>query len=242
VSEAQARPFDPDKGAYFFISGKKGSGKSHLSRRLWDGYPYDKLVVDITQDVRRDLVDEGVEFVDIPPDAIPVRLPTRAEDDGEPNVWVFVPDMGSETVVDDIDRVVGLAMRHGRMAVWIDEIGVYSKAGQTPPNLRRLLHHGRHRRMTVIMAGPRPMDIDVLCISQADYIATFRQPSPADRRRIADNIGWPPDDFAEVNESLGDHEYSWFDATADGGRGVLEVRPPLPPRRTVPSEYVPPEG
>lgn len=231
--------YDPTKGVFFFISGKKGSGKSVVARRVWDGYPFDKVVVDPTGDIRKNLRDEGVEFVDIPPDAIPVKLPRR-EDDQPPRIWVFVPDMGSPTAVDDMDRVMGLVLNYpGPTAIWVDEMGVYSKVGATPPNLRRALHHGRHDQLTLIQACPRPIWIDPLCIAQADVVITFRTPNKRDRDRIAEEIGIPPEEFSELVLSLQAYEHLWFDALANQGVGELQVRPPLPPRRTAVSHYVP---
>jgi ABC-type polysaccharide/polyol phosphate transport system ATPase subunit len=65
-------PFDPDRGEFIFISGRKGSGKSVLARRLFDAYPYDKLVIDPTGDVRAGMAQEGVRFVDLT-EPMPVR-------------------------------------------------------------------------------------------------------------------------------------------------------------------------
>lgn len=234
--------YDPDKGVFFFISGKKGSGKSVVARRIWDGYPYDKIVIDPTGDITRDLADEGVPHERIPTDAIPVRLPRREEDQPY-RIWTFVPDMGSDTAVDDMDRVMGLALNaDGPNAVWCDEMGVYSKVNATPPNLRRALHHGRHDKLTLIQACPRPMWIDPLCIAQADVVVTFRTPNRADRKKIAEEIGIPEEEFSELVLSLQAYEHVWFDAMANQGVGEVQIRPPLPPRRAAVSHYVPPES
>lgn len=234
--------YDPDKGVFFFISGKKGSGKSVVARRVFDGYPYDKIVIDPTGDITQDLADEGIEFERIPRDAIPVKLPRR-EEDAPFRIFTFVPDMGAETAVDDMDRVLGLALNApGPVAVWVDEMGTYSKVNATPPNLRRALHHGRHDQLTLIQACPRPMNIDVLCIAQADVVVTFRTPNRADRKRIAEEIGIPEDEFSEYVLALKAYEHCWFDALANEGVGEMQIRPPLPPRRRMVSHYVPPES
>jgi hypothetical protein len=234
--------YDPDKGVFFFISGKKGSGKSVLARRVWDGYPYDKVVIDPTGDVLRDLRDEGVPHEVIPTDAIPIKLRKR-EDDEPPRIFVYVPDMGSDTAVDDMDRVMGLVLNYpGPMAVWCDEMGVYSRVNATPPNLRRALHHGRHDQLTLIQACPRPIWIDPLCIAQADVVVTFRTPNAADRKRIAEEIGIPPQEFDELVLGLHAYEHVWFDALANQGLGEVQIRPPLPARSRRVSHYVPPDN
>jgi nucleoside-triphosphatase THEP1 len=229
---------DPDAGAYVFITGKQGSGKSVLSRRLFDSYPYDRLVIDPTGDVARDLAAEGVPTVriEITEGMVPTRFPESHNEDRPYVTAVFVPDMGSPTAVDDMDRALGLALRKGRTCVWIDEIGRMTGTNSTPPALRRALHHGRHSQMTLIMAGPRPVAIDPLVVSQANFVGVFALPNPRDRDRVAAEIGWPPKAFAEAVHSLGLHEYLWYDAREPNEEtrslGVLYHMPPLPPRRS----------
>jgi hypothetical protein len=207
-----------------------------LARRLFDSFPYDRLVIDPTGDVADDLVADGVELVRFPPDLIPTRFP-KSMDERKPYVTAaFVPDMGSPTAVDDMDRALGLALRNKRTCVWIDEIGTMTTAATTPPSLRRALHHGRHDELTLIMAGPRPIAIDPLCVSQADFVAVFALPNPRDRRRVADEIGWPPAEFDTAVHSLGAFEYLWYDAKQFNddtqSPGTLYHMDPLPPRRS----------
>jgi hypothetical protein len=226
-------PFDPDKGVFFFISGRKGSGKSVFARRIWDSYPYDKLVIDPTGDVRANLREEGVQFVDLQ-EPMPLRFPRAGagmerDEKRAPTTAVYVPDMGSAEAEDEMDRALGLAIRNRRTAAWVDEIGVLTRNGRTPPNLRRGLHHGRHDQLTLIQAGPRPKDIDPLCISQADIVVTFDTPNPMDRKRIAENIGWPPPLFDQAVYDLGEHEYLMYNAFDH----TLTHMPKLPPRRRV---------
>lgn len=227
---------DPRKSTFMFACGKKGSGKSHWCREWWDAYPYDRLVIDPTGDVADDLAAEGQRFVRFDPQVIPVRLPVPGE--GEERVTcVYVPDMGSATALDDIDRVIGLAMRgrDKRAMLWIDEFGQVTRANKTPPNCRRALHQGRHHNLTLMLAAPRPIDVDPLGIAQADLVACFRMPNPADRRRVADNIGFPPAEFDTANAQLAGHEYLLYDHEGD----TLYHMPPLPPRRRGRNVYPP---
>ena len=216
---------DPAKGGQVFISGKKGSGKSVMARRLFDTYPYDRIVLDVTGDLSRDFKRDGIKFTRLDPHALPLRFPSGG-DDG-PVTLVLVPDMGDEDeAVAQMDRCIGLAMTHRRTLVWSDETGVLSRAGRTPPNLRRALHHGRHSQLFLMLAGPRAMAVDPLCISQADVVMTFKTPSPADRKRIADNIGWPPQRFDAAVHALGQYEYLMYDS--NGQDDELLHMPPLP--------------
>jgi Mg-chelatase subunit ChlI len=101
---------DPRHSHFITIVGRKGSGKSLLARAFWLSYPYDRLVIDPTGDV-----DPG------DPDAKPLVSPMPAkwpapelDAEGRPKrqTYRFVPDMGSPTAIDDMDRAVGLAHWH----------------------------------------------------------------------------------------------------------------------------------
>ncbi|MGH3414905.1 MAG: hypothetical protein ACRDVE_18110 [Actinocrinis sp.] len=219
-------PFDPDRGEFLFISGRKGSGKSVAAGRFFDAFPYDRLIIDPTGDVSAGLTERGVQYARLT-EPMPVHFPRSAESDQVPVTAVYVPDMGSPDAEDEMDRALGLGLRNQRTCVWIDEIGTLTRNGKTPPNLRRALHHGRHSQLTLVMCGPRPKDIDPLCVSQADHVFTFDTPNPMDRKRIAENIGWPPAMFDQAVADLGEHEYLWYNARAH----TLTQMPKFPPRR-----------
>jgi len=215
---------DSTRSHFILVVGRKGSGKSLLSHRLFVSYPYDKLVIDPHADTRK-----GAYFVDAKEleAPLPTRLiPWRDDDERGPNVWRFVPDHRSDTLVDDLDRAVGLAYLRRRMCVWVDEIGDVAGANRTGPFMREALHKGRHRQLTMIMAGPRPITVDPLVVSQADYAYVFDLPNPRDRRRVADNIGWDPKEFDRAVAGLPLHGYLRYDARAH----ELVSFPPLPIR------------
>jgi hypothetical protein len=230
--------FDPAKGFFTFATGKKGGGKSYLTRRLFDSYPFDRLVIDVTGSVRADFRSQGVKHVDLGRDTMPLRFP-RPANEGERVTAIYVPDMGDKEALINADRAIGLAMAHGRCCIWVDEIGVVAPANRTPPNLKRVLHHGRHRKLTLLQAGPRPRTIDPLCIAQADHVFTFDLPNPEDRRRVAEEIGWPPKLFDQAVHDLKTHEYLWYNSLADQGQGELTHMPPLPARPRAPYAQVP---
>lgn len=221
---------DPRKPNHITIVGRKGSGKSVLAARFWEGWPGDRLVIDPTGDV--DAGDDA-EKLEQP---MPSRWPTNplAQVDGmagkkKRSTLRFVPDMGASTYVDDMDRAVGLAFTKGNALLWVDEVGELTNASSTPPHVRRLLHQSRHRKLSLMFCGPRPIDINPLVMSQADYIAVFRLPNPADRKRVADVTGL---DLGELEDALAeatavDHGYVWYDVVAE----ELLIMPPLPFRQ-----------
>lgn len=208
---------DPRRANHIAIFGRKGSGKSTLAQRFWDSYPFDRLVIDPTHDV--DPHDPKAQTLH----DVPARWPMKGFND-ERQTFRYLPDPGSSTYQDDLDRAVQMAFAHGRGLLWVDEVGELTTANATPPAMRRLLQQGRHRDISVLFCGPRPKHIDPLVISQADYLALFEIPSPMDRQRVADTIGFDAGEFEEAHRELVDHGYLWWDTRAR----ELEVRPPLP--------------
>lgn len=212
---------DPKRPVHVAVIGKKGSGKSVLAKLFWSTWPGDRLVIDVTGDVG---AEEGTRTID----ELPTRWPQQRAEGGmgrkERTSLRYVPDPGSATYLDDMDRALGLAYQHGSTLVWVDEMGELFPANRTPPWARRALQQGRHRRLSLVMAGPRPIDVDPLVMAQADLVYCFRLPNPNDQRRVADLIGWPPKDFAAINTQLGPHDFLEYDASTS----ELTIYPPLP--------------
>lgn len=215
---------NPRKSAFLTIVGKKGSGKSVLARRFWETYPFDALAVD----PHGELGDERAVPLK---DPLPARWPFPADHErGSASKLCYVPDPGSPTYKDDLDRAVGLAFNHRGCLLWLDEVADLTTANSTPPYMRRALHQGRHRDLTLMMCGPRPVDINPLVISQADLLFVFDLPNPKDRERIASTIGYPPKAFDERVHALGEHEYLRWD-----GKELLHY-PPVPPHARIDRE------
>lgn len=222
----EAPPPDPDKAFYVFASGKKGSGKSVVCRSWFEPYPNDRVVVDPTHDLAADFRRDGIEFTELRGGFdLPARLP--AFDPRHPKTYVFSPDMGADTAFDDMDRVTGLALGRGPTLLWCDEYGQQTTGNKTGPNMRRALHHGRHDNLTLLLACPRPMDINGLAINQADLVYMFVTNNPDDRARIAKNIGIDVADIDQINEELKRQGAHWHMCYDDRVNRV-EIRPPLP--------------
>jgi hypothetical protein len=222
----EAPPPDPDKAFYVSSFGKKGSGKSVVCRSWFEPYPNDRIVIDPTHDLAADFRHDGIEFTELRGGFdLPARLPSF--DPKNPKTYVFSPDMGAETAFDDMDRVVGLALGRGPTLLWCDEFGQQTTGAKTGPNMRRALHHGRHDDLTLLIACPRPMDINVLAISQADLVYMFCVNNPDDRQRIAKNIGLDVADVDEINEELKRQGPFWH-MRYDDRINQVAIMPPLP--------------
>lgn len=223
-----AHPFpvlDPELNQLLLVVGRKGSGKSVFARETFRAWPYiDKLVIDPTGDA-----DPGADLKPLVwRGEPPARLP-KAPGKGQFVVARWVADPGRPTYREDLDRALGLALfpKDRRVLVWVDEAGEVFPAGRTGPNGRTLLQQSRHWYVSVLMCCPRPINIDPLCLAQADRVVIYDLPHPRDRERVAAAIGIEPrilNAELDATRARGAHWYLMYDARAH----ELYRCPPLP--------------
>jgi hypothetical protein len=206
-------------GRIILCVGKKRSGKSILAKLIFASYPGDKVVIDVAGDDGP--MGEGVVQIHGDVSSLPRRWPEAQRKDDQPMTLRYVPDAGSSTFREDMDAVVGLALSHGRRqrdrgkvgcCLLVHEIGVLAPANRTQPHTMRALVHNRHNALTLVLCGPRPQVVDPLVLQQADVVYTFELMNPTDRRRLAESMGWNPQDFDEAVHDLGKHEYLRYDS------------------------------
>ncbi|RGC64998.1 hypothetical protein C5N14_30880 [Micromonospora sp. MW-13] len=195
---------DPSKGVIITCLGKKRSGKSKMALLWFESYPYDRVVIDVNG---TDGPHRGVIELRGTVDELPTRWPEHLREDGKRMTLRYHPDAGSPTFVEDVDAVLGMAYRTGRVCVLLHEVGLIARANRTPPHMLRILQSNRHRQLTVLLCCPRPHTVDPLVLGQSDLVYVFELPNPADRKRVAEEIGWDPADFAAGVDELGPHEY-----------------------------------
>jgi len=213
---------DPSKAVIIFCTGKKESGKSIVALLHASSWPYDMVVLDIAGDDGPMPRNPGTGTHDVHEitgtvDELPRTWPEHLRSDPpRPMILRYVPDPGSPTELEDMDAMTGLAFHHSTKErpcmLLVHEIGRAAPANRTPAHMRRVLNHNRHRGLTAIFCGPRPLTVDPLTISQADLVYTFELNNPDDRQRVAKNIGWDPAAFDAAVAALARFEHLRYDA------------------------------
>lgn len=207
---------DWSKGVIATCFGKKRSGKSVMGQVLFDAYPYDRVVISANSgdgphvDPKKDVFALRGTV-----DTLPPEWPEELRRDGRRMTLRFEPDTGSPTMLEDCDHVLGMVRRHRDTALLVHEVGLIAPSGKVPPHMKRLLYTNRHDGVSMILCGPRPINVDPLVLGQSDLIYVFELPIDADRARVAEMVGLKKDELAEAIDDLGPHEYLLFDTNAD---------------------------
>src|SRR5664280_1059926 len=99
-------------GKILLAIGKKKSGKSILGKMYFMSYPGDKVVIDVAGDDGP----WGDDVIEISGDVseLPKRWPEHMRDEKKPMTLRYVPNPESKTYVEDMDAIIGMALRHGR--------------------------------------------------------------------------------------------------------------------------------
>lgn len=226
---------DPSKGVVITCLGKKRSGKSKMALLWFESYPYDRVVIDING---TDGPHQGVVELTGTADTLPMKWPEHLRDGDKRMTLRYHPDMGSATFAEDVDAVLGMAYRTGRVCILVHEAGLVAKSSKTPPHMLRILQSNRHRQITALFCAPRPHTMNPLVVGQADLVYVFELPNRSDQEAVADAVGWERDDFALAVKELGQHEYLRADTnenrpTTEGDPDLRLVHCPALPAEVV---------
>ena len=214
---------DPSKGRILSCFGKKGSGKSVMALLIFHSYPWDRLVISANRDDPPFPDPEHDVFeMSGPVDELPDKWPESMRNEGRRMTLIYSVDPGSPTAIEDADHMIGLAMKHSHCLVMAHEVGLLAPVGKVGPHMKRLLHANRHAAVTGMFAGPRPIGVDPLVLAQSDVVFIFELKNPADSKRVAEVVGWGPEEMRQAVDDLGRHEYLRYDANVPKPEGDEE--------------------
>lgn len=235
---------DPSKNQIILCCGRKNSGKSEWARQAFRSWPgVDRIVIDPTGDA-----DPGAPRLPNQPanwrddlntqllTQLPAQLPPRQRVNGRevPGVYRWIVDPLSPTVKDDRDRAIRLALfpKGRRTLLWIDEATKVLPAGATGPYGNLLLEQSRHFHASALLCCPRPMNIDVLALAQADRVIMFDVPGSADRKRLSETLAWPHGELVSLLNQVRKYPFSYLMYVASEHQ--MYMCPPLPRPDKVP--------
>ena len=210
--------------------GMKGAGKSHLNGLIYQSWPGDKLAIDVNGNAY-----VGPDAVPVSMDAegrVPMRWPAQEPPIGErprPRNLHYRANPAAATYRDDLDRAVAMALfpQDHKVLLWAGEVGELTPNSKAAPHMRQVLMQNRHYNVFALFDGPRPMNVDVLVLAQSNLVAIFRLPNPADRKRVADTIGFDPKRFDEECRRCWARGKNWF-LLWEVATETLWHGPPLP--------------
>lgn len=222
------RGMDENKPWVIATFGTKGSGKSVFSRSIYRSWPGDKLCIDVNGNAGPGEDAETVSLEDARAGRWPKR-PLALGDSPRPRNLHYRAHPMAATYREDLDRALGMALfpQAHKVLVWAGECGELMPNGRPGPHMRTLLMQNRHHHTAVLFDAPRPVFVDPNVIGQADLVAVYRMPNPADQKRVADFFGCTPKRFIAFCEETwrtDKHAYVLCDKAGD----ILWSCPPLP--------------
>lgn len=215
---------DPSRGFLILCVGVKESGKSTAARETYARLGHmDRLCIDPTGDA------EPGDDAELLSEPLPKSWPWSLS--SEPRNLVYRPNVRDPDYVDKMDEAlaIGLFPADKPVVVWVDEAGLLCPtAHSTKDNLRLLLMSLRHYGpCSLILCCPRPKKIDTLMIAQADLIFIYDLPSKLDRKKLAEDMGFPLEKFEEAHATMVARGPYWF-LLYDRKNRRLWLCPPLP--------------
>ena len=175
------------------ITGRTGSGKSHLARRIFEASPTPRLLIDPKDG---ESTAYAVTFSD------PNRLP-------ESPVARFVPQ--DPTDLDIYDRLYGVVFDAGPRTVWLDEARYAAPANGIPRNVGRVVTQGRSKGIGHIACTQRPVWFAPELLSESEHVITFATSHPRDLDTIAGVLSISPRELGGLLAELSEYGFSWYD-------------------------------
>jgi len=174
------------------ITGRTGTGKSYLARRIFEASPTPRLLIDPKNG---EATAYAVTFSD------PSRIPS------EP-VTRFVPR--DPTDLDAYDTLYGQIFNGGPRTVWLDEARYAAPATGIPTNVGRVITQGRSRHIGHISCTQRPVWFAPELLSEAEHVISFATHNPKDIATLAGVLSVAPSRLAALLGELVEHGFSWF--------------------------------
>jgi hypothetical protein len=183
------------------IAGRKGSGKSTLSRAILERcnrlFLFDTMGEHTWVPEKFNSLDQAWVYI--------------AMHGGDPQPFqgsYVAEDAGDESLDTDFAEVCIAVWESGNMTLAVEELPMLSEPNYVPPAFNRLVRLGRHRSVNILYTGQRLSECPRRVTAATDIFVLFHTSEPVDLDRIAERCG---PETAQNVALLGDHEFVVYD-------------------------------
>lgn len=203
--------------ARVFITGKTGSGKTYLAKRLLENAER-LVVIDIKDNLREEMNlvppthDNWRKFLLGKPVRIQATAPLGTDELGYYHE-VFRRAYSTGDCIVHINEILGVVRSAVDLPFWLKAI--YTR-GREPRYKRKRIIGGN---IGVIAETQRPAHIPVFCMTESEHFFVFQLQNPDDRKRVADYT------VPELRDPITDEHGFWYYATrSDHAEYIPELK------------------
>ena len=173
----------PGRNLIVTILGRKGSGKTFLSKKILAEYPCVVAIDTVAQYHPED----GFEVVTGKNrGAVALQHVYTAHARGR--IDGFKIALRADDT-DELMELIGVVYEMPGVLVVIDEASFYCSPSKLPPNVSRLVRLGRHRNISQVYIAQRPSEVHRSITAQSDIVVSFVQREERDVKYLIENGG-----------------------------------------------------
>lgn len=209
-----------------FVTGPKGSGKSHLIDEYFTQYAPRVIRLDFVGDVAEKYPDmiEAVGYEQL----IAALRRFNAERLAEWSVIAVFPEHKMHEIPELFAKLVppyegrgkvgGISRAFGGIALECTECDIIlpNRSSYDTQAARNMMKRARHEALDLYLATQRPAECHRLCTAMADYTIALQTHEPRDLDYLSKGVG---EDFAAMVRKLPRYHSAWFKRD---GREILE--------------------
>jgi len=162
------------------IFGRKGSGKTDLTRRIIQEHPR-VFAIDTLAEYGERYSGRGFRICEGKQACMDAMLSVK-DRRAYKLALRCIPEEDNLALLD-------LAYEFPRTLVVVEETSLFARPTFLPPEIAKLVRYGRHRQIDQIYIARRPSEVHRDLTAQADIVITFEQREPRDVKYLRDVAG-----------------------------------------------------
>lgn len=174
------------------ILGMRGSGKTHLSRKIQSVYPR-VIVLDVLAEYKNEEENTARTFEEFAQKLI-------ASKDKNTFRIIVQFDFANADAEELAEETIRLAYARGSVLLVLEEVQYHASVHHMPRSLKRALLTGRHRDLAIVATSQRPGEVHKTLISQCSKLYLGRMYEYNDIRYLASILGPEAKSLMELPE------------------------------------------